>query len=216
MNGLRESYKESIWPATSCIISLALRDYINFASEKDIEFYQLAMQVCRELPEFETLPLLIKLGCGLAALAAATLLPVLGRATVVLRLRPPPCLHHHAPEGGRETGRAPPGRLGKGPPGGRLPPPHHRRMRHVCCRICSPHHRIHPLLPGLIPAPPDPPSRRRSRGIAEGGGAAGIGGRRWGGFSGRSLEVMRRGGERERGRQAAGPWEREGGEERGA
>ena len=61
MNGLRESYKESIWPATSCIISLALRDYINFASEKDIEFYQLAMQVCRELPEFETLPLLIKL-----------------------------------------------------------------------------------------------------------------------------------------------------------
>ena len=63
MNGLRESYKESIWPATSCIISLALRDYINFASEKDTEFYQLSMQVCRELPEFETLPLLIKLEC---------------------------------------------------------------------------------------------------------------------------------------------------------
>ena len=61
MNGLRETYKESIWTATSCIISLALRDYINFASEKDIEFYQLAMQVCRELPEFETLPLLMKL-----------------------------------------------------------------------------------------------------------------------------------------------------------
>ena len=61
MNGLRESYKESIWPATNCIISLSLRDYINFASEKDIEFYQLSMQVCRELPEFETLPLLMKL-----------------------------------------------------------------------------------------------------------------------------------------------------------
>ena len=108
MNGLRESYKESIWPATSYIISLALRDYINFASEKDIEFYQLAMQVCRELPEFETLPLLIKLGCGLAALAAATLLHVLGRATVVLRLRPPPCLHHHARDGwdGGEPSRA--------------------------------------------------------------------------------------------------------------
>ena len=151
-------------------------------------------------------------GCGLAAPAAATLLPVLGRATVVLRLRPPPCLHHHAPEGGRETGRAPPGRLGKGPPGGRLPPPHHRRMRHVCCRICSPHHRIHPLLPGLIPAPPDPPSRRRSRGVAEGGGTAGVGGRRWGGVSGRSLEVMRRGGEREReaGRPPGRGREREG------
>ena len=61
MNGLRESYKESIWPATNCIISLSLRDYINFASEKDTEFYQLSMQVCRELPEFETLPLLMKL-----------------------------------------------------------------------------------------------------------------------------------------------------------
>ena len=61
MNGLRESYKESIWPATNCIISLSLRDYINFASEKDTEFYQLSMQVCRELPKFETLPLLMKL-----------------------------------------------------------------------------------------------------------------------------------------------------------
>ncbi|KAG2564022.1 hypothetical protein PVAP13_8KG343210 [Panicum virgatum] len=101
--------------------------------------------------------------------------------------------------GGREAGRqrAPPGRLGKGPPGGRLPPPHHRRMRQVRCRICSPR-------PGLIPAPLDPHSRRRIRGVAEGGGAAGIGGRRWGGVSGQSLEVMRRGRERERGRRAVG------------
>jgi len=149
MNGLRESYKESIWPATSCIISLALRDYINFASEKDIEFYQLAMQVCRELPEFETLPLLIKLGCGLAALAAATLLHVLGRATVVLRLRPPPCLHHHAPEGGREGDReGTAGKVGERATG-----------REVAAAAPSPD--APRVLPDLLPAPPDPPPAPR-------------------------------------------------------